>query len=123
LIKGVNDVTTLSTWKRIAGKWIKIYDIRWNAQQKAKYMPMQIDRHDVAELLEITSIQYHRLRKNPTFPKPDGNGRFDRDEVMEFKANMAAGERKGFKVPDCLFKFDDFQGWPHFVESLRRKWK
>jgi hypothetical protein len=77
-------------------------------ERKAKFQRYQIvktelDRHDVSELLGVASIHYHKLRRNPTFPKPDRSDRFDRDEILRFKQIMDDCRNRVFKVPGCLY--------------------
>jgi hypothetical protein len=84
-----------------------------------------LDRAQVCRRLGITLLQLHQLRKNPAFPKPQGEGFavvWEASEIARFRKVLEHGRQRGWKVPEALYawKVDFPEDWRWRRERLQQ---
>jgi hypothetical protein len=70
----------------------------------------EIGRFEACGILGITGVEFARLSDNPTFPQPIRETKFrilwSSHEIVAFKVKLNLARARGWRVPDCLYKWE-----------------
>jgi hypothetical protein len=71
---------------------------------------MEIDRHELLQMLQLSSVQLLKLTKNRHFAQPVRESKFrtfyDLDDIRDWASKFDWARQQGWKVPDAFFAWE-----------------